>query len=119
MENDRLYITILLDFFGELLSEKQREYLGLYHNEDLSLSEIAEKAGVTKQGVYDVVTRAEKKLVSIEEKTGVVQRWLNTQSELRQAEDAAAELLSLSGPDAKSAELARKLVLAFERLKNQ
>ena len=75
MENEPLQKTMLFDFFGDLLTEKQQEYYDLYHNEDLSLSEIAESAGITKQGVYDIITRAEKTLAEIEQKTGIIQKW--------------------------------------------
>ena len=118
MEDDTLRMTMLIDFFGDLLTVKQREYLDLYHNEDLSLSEIAEKDGITKQGVHDIITRAERKLASIENKTGVVSRWLHMQTELRQAEAAAKELLRLSNGKGKPAELAQNLVLALEGLKS-
>ena len=46
-------ITILLDFYGEMLTQKQRDFLGYYYNDDLSLSEIAENEGITRQGVRD------------------------------------------------------------------
>ena len=51
MDDNKLRHTMLFDFFGELLSDKQREYFDLYHNEDYSLSEIAEKANISRQGV--------------------------------------------------------------------
>lgn len=118
MRDDTLQMTMLIDFFGDLLTEKQREYLDLYHNEDLSLSEIAEKYGISRQGVHDIITRAEKKLTGIEKKTGVVLRWLNMQAGLRQAETTARELLELLGPGGRPSALAQRLVLEFELLKD-
>ena len=82
MDDETLYKTMLFDFYGDLLTEKQREYYDLYHNEDLSLAEIAEKAGITRQGVYDITTRAEKSLTAIEEKTGLIHRWSETREQL-------------------------------------
>ena len=117
MDDDTLLMTMLFDFFGDLLTEKQHEYFDLYHNEDLSLSEIAEKAGITRQGVFDIITRAEKSLMEIEQKTGVVQRWSATHTELDRAEALARELLNLSKNDEKIAGLAHKLVLTLEGLK--
>jgi len=75
MEDATLTNTMLFDFFGELLTEKQQEYYDLYHNEDLSLSEIAAIKGISKQGVYDIITRAEKKLIELEQKTSIIKKW--------------------------------------------
>ncbi len=61
-------ISILLDLYGETLTEKQRSYLDCYYNNDLSLSEIAENEGITRQGVRDAIKRAETLLYSMEEK---------------------------------------------------
>ena len=82
MQDGTLQKTMLFDFFGEMLTEKQQEYFDLYHNEDLSLSEIAESAGISKQGVYDIITRAEKTLIEMEQKTGIIQKWIETRAEL-------------------------------------
>jgi len=117
MDDETLLMTMLFDFFGDLLTDKQREYFDLYHNEDLSLSEIAEKAGITRQGVYDIITRAEKSLVEMEQKTGVVSRWRETRAELDRAEKIARELLRSYGDDTESAALAQNLVLILEGMK--
>jgi predicted DNA-binding protein YlxM (UPF0122 family) len=117
MNEDTLQMTMLFDFFGDMLTEKQREYYDLYHNEDLSLSEIAEKAGISRQGVYDIITRASMSLAQMEQKTGVVQRWMNMREELLQAEEKARELLCLSEPAGRSAQLAGELVDSLERMK--
>ena len=85
MSKETLQNTMLFVFFGDLLTTKQQEYYDLYHNEDLSLSEIAESAGISKQGVYDIITRAEKTLVDVERKTGIIQKWINTRRELEPA----------------------------------
>ena len=85
MEDETLQNTMLFDFYGELLTEKQQEYFDLYHNENLSLSEIAESAGISKQGVYDIITRAGKTLVEMEQKTGIIQKWREARSELELA----------------------------------
>lgn len=61
-------ISILLDLYGETLTEKQRIYLDCYYNSDLSLSEIAENEGITRQGVRDAIKRAEALLLGMEEK---------------------------------------------------
>lgn len=67
-------ITILLDYYGDMLTEKQRNFLGYYYNDDLSLSEIAENEGITRQGVRDAIKRAEAILYDMEEKLGFAKR---------------------------------------------
>ena len=86
--------SMLLDFYGELLTERQRSCFDLHVNEDLSLSEIAEQCGISRQGVWDNIRRAEQSLREIEDKTGLVRRF----TELRQALASAGRLLaSLEG----------------------
>ena len=70
----RLDKNILFDYYGALLSNKQRECFDLYYNEDLSLSEIAELQGISRQGAWDNIKHAEEKLREIEEKTGLIAR---------------------------------------------
>ena len=64
----------LLDYYGLLLTEKQRETVALYYNEDLSLGEIAENTGISRQGVRDSIKRSEVILLEAEEKLGLL-RW--------------------------------------------
>ena len=59
MKNQTYRMTMLFDFYGELLTDRQKEFFDLYYNEDLSLSEIAENEGISRQGVRDVIVRAE------------------------------------------------------------
>ena len=58
MEEGRWMQSMLLDFYGALLTDKQRECYDLHVNEELSLSEIAEQCGISRQGVWDNVRRA-------------------------------------------------------------
>lgn len=69
-----LEISDLLDFYGECLTEKQRNFLDYYYNDDLSLSEIAENESITRQGVRDAVKRAENILTDMESKLGFAKR---------------------------------------------
>lgn len=71
-----LYISALLDVYGAYLNEKQRELCEYYYNDDLSLAEIAENVGITRQGVRDLIKRAEQTLVSLEEKCRYCERFL-------------------------------------------
>ncbi len=63
-----LYISALLDVYGDFLGDKPKAFLEYYYNDDLSLSEIAENEGITRQGVNDQIKRAENKLLEWEEK---------------------------------------------------
>lgn len=65
-----LDIIMLLDIYGEMLTQKQRDFLEYYYNDDLSLSEIAENEGITRQGVRDAIKRAEVQLLDMESKLG-------------------------------------------------
>lgn len=70
MKQDALQMSLLFDYYGELLSEKQRVCFDLYYNQDLSLSEIASELGITRQGVHDSLSRAETALGEFERVTG-------------------------------------------------
>ena len=90
MKNQTYRMTMLFDFYGELLTDRQREFFDLYYNEDLSLSEIAENNGITRQGVRDVIVRAENTMQEVEDKTGIIRRF-QSQRPLVDAIRAAAE----------------------------
>ena len=70
-----LNMTLLLDFYGDTLSEKQREAMELFYNGDYSLSEIAEETGITRQGVRDRIVKGEEIITSLEEKLGLAARF--------------------------------------------
>ena len=67
--------SLLYDFYGELLTKRQREVMELYHEENLSLAEIADEFGISRQGVYDALKNGEKALASYEEKLGLVEKF--------------------------------------------
>jgi len=70
-----LSVSVLLDFYGELLTPKQAEALDLYYNQDLSLAEIADDTGVSRQGVRAFIKQGEAHLVNFEEKLGMAKRF--------------------------------------------
>ena len=70
-----LHVGALLDVYGEFLNEKQRKILMYYYDEDLSLSEIAENEGVTRQGVADLVKRGKEALYSLEDRCGYCEKF--------------------------------------------
>jgi len=69
-----LNISFLLDFYGAALTDKQRDAIDLYYNQDLSLAEIAEHTGITRQGVRDCIKHGEAAMLQLEEKLGIAQR---------------------------------------------
>ena len=70
-----LEISFLLDFYGDMLTEKQRDVVELYYNEDLSLAEIAAHSGITRQGVRDSLKRAESQLLEYEDRLHLAARF--------------------------------------------
>ena len=78
-----LEITMLLDIYGKILTEKQCDYLNYYYNDDLSLSEIAENEGITRQGVRDAIKRAEASLYDMESKLRLLEKQDKQKSELK------------------------------------
>ena len=92
MKNQTYRMTMLFDFYGDILTPRQRELFDLYYNEDLSLAEIAENCGISRQGVRDVIVRAENAMTELEDKTGLVRRFLQLQG----IEDAAKEIRTIN-----------------------
>ena len=108
---DALEMTLLFDYYGDLLTERQRMCFDLRHNQDLSLAEIAEELQVSRQGVHDNLSRAEALLRNMEAKTGCVSRDLKcreaalriaqlaqvlTRCEDSRVSEAAGEILKLA-----------------------
>ena len=89
-----LNVTILLDVYGQLLTEKQRNAIDMYYNEDLSLSEIADVIDISRQGVRESI----KHLTNYEEKLGIVERFHNISSKLEKL-NALLENTDFDGKD--------------------
>ncbi len=70
-----LNMPLLLDFYGDILSEKQREAADLFYNGDYSLSEISEITGITRQGVRDRIVKSEEIVTELENKLGLASRF--------------------------------------------
>lgn len=84
--------TLLFDFYGDLLTEKQRDCYDLHFNQDLSLQEIAEQHGSTRQAVWTLIRRAEDTLREFEEKTGLVARTMRRRGQLEELKRVAGTL---------------------------
>lgn len=93
---DRMRQSLLLDFYGELLTDRQRSCYDLHINEDLSLTEIAEQLGISRQGVWDSIRRAESALTEIEDKTGLIGRFEETRKALDELSDLAQAITEAS-----------------------
>ncbi|HHY78636.1 MAG TPA: YlxM family DNA-binding protein [Clostridiales bacterium] len=76
MIEDVVKKTLLFDFYGQLLTDKQRNIVEMYYGHDLSLSEISEQIGISRQGVYDTLKRAEATLEEYEDRLKLVDRFL-------------------------------------------
>ncbi|MEG2137702.1 MAG: YlxM family DNA-binding protein [Oscillospiraceae bacterium] len=86
LKNQAYRMSMLFDFYGEVLTDRQKEFYDLYYNEDLSLAEIAENYNISRQGVRDAIVRAEGILTELEDKTGIIRRFKLNQEELLKLE---------------------------------
>ena len=75
----RATLAMLIDFYSALLNPRQRQIAEMYYGDDMSLSEISDELGITRQGVHDALKKAEAKLVDTEEKLGLVERFASSQ----------------------------------------
>ena len=95
-----LEMGYLLDFYGEVLTEKQREMLRQYYNDDLSLSEIGENFGITRQGARDAIKHGENALKELEEKVGFAARYRRVQQKLEELEQMVIDArFECTGPN--------------------
>ena len=92
-------MLLLFDYYGELLTDRQRMCFDLRHNQDLSLAEIAQELNVSRQGVHDNLSRAEALLMNMEEKTGCVRRDLQCRKAAREIVNLAQQLAEHSDHD--------------------
>ncbi|MBE6592607.1 MAG: DNA-binding protein [Ruminococcaceae bacterium] len=111
MFEKNLEIGYLLDFYGELLTDRKRSVMDMYYNEDFSLAEIAAEIDISRQGVRDIIKKSEEELFFYEEKLGLAKK-------MKSVEATASSLLSISKElslpdevDQKIAELLRTVKL--------
>ena len=107
MKNQTYRMTMLFDFYGEVLTPRQKEFFDLYYNEDLSLAEIAENYGISRQGVRDVMVRAEAIMTDLEDKTGLMKRFMLMQQQVQAILDAAEKIQTVNYRQYDNPELAR------------
>lgn len=111
MKGQTYRMAMLFDFFGDVLTDRQKDYFHLYYNEDLSLSEIAQRFDITRQGVRDAIGRAENTLLDIEAKTGLVASFHATRAQLSQLAQTSEDLSTFAqrSGDSNLLQLAKRL----------
>ena len=102
-----LNIGFLLDFYGDVLTERRKDALDFYYNNDMSLSEIAEEMGISRQGVRDLIKKAEEELFFYEEKLGLARKFESAQKHAKKA-------LELCESGADTAEIEDEIRLLLE-----
>ena len=85
MFEKNLNIGYLLDFYGDVLTERKKDALDAYYNNDMSLAEIAEDMGISRQGVRDIIKKAEEELLFYEEQLGLAKKFDEAQKHARRA----------------------------------
>lgn len=96
VKGKNLNIAVLFDFYGEMLTEKQKDVIDLYYNEDLSLAEIAEHEGISRQGVRDNIKRGEAYLLELEEKLRFAENYQNLRSMLSSIDELAEGIYTVN-----------------------
>ncbi len=91
-------LTLLYDYYGDLLTQRQRECFELRYNQDLSLGEIGQELGISRQAAHDNLTRTEALLKNMEAKTGCVRRDLECRRAIREVSLAARMLAAHDDP---------------------
>ncbi|MBR5283967.1 MAG: YlxM family DNA-binding protein [Clostridia bacterium] len=108
MKSDTFHMSMLFDFYGDLLTDKQRELFDLYYNEDLSLTEIAEHAEISRQGVRDAIIRAETILRDTEDKVGLVRKYSGYEDKLHKIREEASYIARVNS-DLRNYEIAKRV----------
>ncbi|NLH00802.1 MAG: DNA-binding protein [Clostridiales bacterium] len=115
MGDKTLMMTMLLDFYGDLLTPRQRSCFSMHYNEDLSLAEIAEIMEISRQGVRDLIVRAEATLMETEEKIGLVKRFSEQRIVMDKMREELCELKRLTEGTAN--EIADRLLKELESIR--
>ena len=105
---ESLEIILLFDYYGDLLTDRQKLCFDMHYNQDLSLGEIAEELRISRQAVYDNLSRTEALLKNMEEKTGCVSRDLQLRKAMQEIAASAKELIS--HPDTRVSQVAGEIL---------
>ena len=104
------------DFYGELLTDRQREVVELYHGDNLTLAEIADEFGISRQGVHDTLKNAETALTEYEEKLGLVDKFRFTEKSMADIEEIAGNVIRDRQDDKELVLVMRKVLESIDKL---
>lgn len=113
-----LEVSLLLDYYGEMLTEKQKELAEYYYNDDLSLSEISQNEGITRQGARDCIKRAENTLYDIENRLKLIERFENIKQKLDEIEKQAKDILEIKPDNSEALKKAEKIIKIADQIKS-
>ncbi len=105
MKDNSVEMSVLFDFYGAILTPKQQAFFDYYHNNDLSLAEIAENEGITRQGVRDVLMRGERILRDMEHSLGLAGRLGGLQQAMQEIRADAQTICDVNGRRVFNAEI--------------
>lgn len=117
LKNETFEMCLLFDFYGDILTDKQKELFDLYYNEDLSLSEISEHAGITRQGVRDGIMRAEHILRNMEDKLRLVARYGRIQSQVDEIASCVGDISCINSNHYRNREISGLCTRVMELVK--
>lgn len=109
-------ISLLFGFYKNLLTARQADTVDLYYNEDLSLAEIGEELGISRQGVRDNLKRAEQLLYDVEEKLGLAKRFIEIRGKLGEIDIMIKEIEGLAEANRLPADIRKKINAVLETL---
>lgn len=112
----KLHTSLLLDFYGELLSKNQKIAVEMCYNKDLSLSEIGQQMDMTRQGARDLIKRGEASLYNYEEKLGLCSKFRAISKELDSIKESALEIINLENKE-EILEKAEKIISIADNMK--
>lgn len=113
--DDIAQVSLLYDFYGQLLTKRQQQVMELYHEENFSLSEIAAEFSISRQGVHDTLKNAEKALHNYEEKLGLVEKLQKSRQAIRQIDEEIDAAVRQS-PGSKLAETLQNIKTIIDKL---
>ena len=113
------YASMLYDFYGSLLNKSQNEVMALYHEDNLSLSEIAEQYGITRQGVHDAIKRGDEALVEYEQKLGLLKAEQQRRDEIAAYKQLALDAFNECNAHRSFRSVAEKIVVLLESFDEQ